>query len=98
MWWSLSCVRCGAGVEQRIALNEGDLTFLQNGSMTDASALGPMTMPPARPDKAAATRWAQWEKIAKGRPQFGHPEMLNQCVAQSCWESFTVTLRGSAFF
>ncbi len=86
------------GVSERIVLDEGDLTFVQNGSMTDASSLGSMSTPPAQLDKTAASSWNLWEKLAAGRPQFGRPAAFNQCIAQSCWESFTVTLRDPAFF
>jgi oleate hydratase len=37
-------------------------------------------------------------KAGKGRPEFGNPAAFNSCIAQSCWESFTVTLKNPAFF
>ena len=37
-------------------------------------------------------------KLATGRPQFGNPAAFNSSIAQSCWESFTVTLKNPAFF
>jgi oleate hydratase len=42
--------------------------------------------------------WTLWEKLAKDRPEFGNPAAFNSCIAQSCWESFTVTLKNPAFF
>jgi oleate hydratase len=42
--------------------------------------------------------WTLWEKLAAGRPQFGNPATFNSSIAQSCWESFTVTLSNPAFF
>lgn len=86
------------GQSKLIAVEEGDLVFLQNGSMTDASSLGSMTNAPAPRTKADSTGWALWEKLSQGRPQFGNPAAFNSCVAQSCWESFTVTLHNTAFF
>jgi len=81
-----------------IAVNDCDFVFLQNGSMTDASSLGSMTTAPAQLTKADSGNWTLWEKLAKGRPEFGNPAAFNRCLAQSCWESFTVTLKTPAFF
>jgi oleate hydratase len=83
---------------QVIAVNDNDLVFLQNGSMTDASSLGSMTSAPAKLTKEDSGSWALWEKLAAGRPQFGNPSAFNSCIAQSAWESFTVTLKSPKFF
>jgi oleate hydratase len=81
-----------------IAVNDGDLVFIQNGSMTDASSLGSMTSAPGKLTKVESGGWALWEKLTAGRPQFGNPAAFNSCIAQSCWESFTVTLTDPTFF
>jgi oleate hydratase len=83
---------------ERIAVNEGDVVFMQNGSMTDASSLGSMTSAPKKLTKVESGGWTLWEKLAKNRPEFGNPAAFNSCIAQSCWESFTVTLKNPAFF
>jgi oleate hydratase len=83
---------------EAIAVNDGDLVFFQNGSMTDASSLGSMTNAPAKLTKADSGGWKLWEQLAQGRPQFGNPAVFNSSIAQSCWESFTVTLNKPAFF
>jgi oleate hydratase len=57
-----------------------------------------MTSAPRKLTKADSTGWALWEKLAQGRPQFGNPAVFNSCIAQSCWESFTVTLKNPTFF
>ena len=87
-----------AGSVVHIAVDEGDLVFLQNGSMTDASSLGSMSDAPAKLTKADAISWRLWETLAEGRQQFGQPGVFNSCIAQSCWESFTVTLMTPEFF
>lgn len=92
----IHCIR--QGKREVIALNEGDLVFFQNGSMTDASSLGSMTSAPAKRSKHDSGGWALWEKLAEGRPEFGNPAAFNRCIAQSYWESFTVTLKNPAFF
>jgi oleate hydratase len=92
----IQCLRQGKNDE--IAVADGDLVFLQNGSMTDASSLGSMTIAPEKLIKADSSSWALWEKLAQGRPQFGNPVVFNSCIAQSYWESFTVTLKDPVFF
>lgn len=79
-------------------VNDGDLVFLQNGSMTDASSLGSMSSPPRKLNKADSAGWTLWEELSEGRSEFGNPAAFNSCIAQSCWESFTVTLTNPAFF
>ena len=86
------------GKNDVIAVNDGDLVFLQNGSMTDASSLGSMTSAPGKLTKFESGGWTLWEKLAQGRPEFGNPAAFNGSIAQSCWESFTVTLKDPGFF
>ena len=92
----IQCLR--AGKSDVITVNDGDLVFMQNGSMTDASSLGSMTSAPKRLTKTDSGGWTLWEKLAEGRPHFGNPAAFNRCIAQSNWESFTVTLKNPAFF
>ncbi len=92
-------IRCQQNGKARIiAVGDTDLVIVQNGSMTDASSLGSMTHAPAKKSKADSISWALWEKLAQGRPEFGNPAPFNSCVAQSAWQSFTVTLKTPAFF
>ena len=86
------------GQTETMQLETGDLVFVQNGSMTDASSLGSMTAAPAKLSKTHGGSWTLWERLAQGRPEFGRPEAFNRCVAQSDWASFTVTLKDTAFF
>jgi oleate hydratase len=86
------------GTSAVIDVNDGDLVFLQNGSMTDASSLGSMTSAPRKLAESDSCGWDLWEKLAQSRPDFGNPAAFNSCIAQSCWQSFTVTLRNPEFF
>jgi len=86
------------GRTETVALDDGDLVFFQNGSMTDATSLGTMDAPPPAMTKADSQGWALWEKIAKGRPEFGNPAAFNTAIERSLWESFTVTCRNPRFF
>ncbi|MGA8902416.1 MAG: oleate hydratase, partial [Bradyrhizobium sp.] len=81
-----------------IAVGADDLVFLQNASMTDASSFGSMTRPPDQLTKQDSGGWALWEKLARGRPEFGNPAAFNSSIPESWWESFAVTLRDTAFF
>jgi len=92
----LHCVR--QDKSEVIPVNAGDLVFMQNASMTDSSTLGSMTSAPRKLNKVFSGGWALWEKLAEGRPQFGNPAAFSNCIAQSCWESYTVTLKNPAFF
>jgi oleate hydratase len=92
----IRCLR--RGEREAIVVADGDLVFLQNGSMTDASSLGSMTSAPKKLTKADSDGWRLWEQIANGRPQFGNPAVFNSCIAQSWWASFTVTLSNRDFF
>ena len=92
----IHCLR--RGVREVMAVSDSDLVFLQNGSMTDASSLGSMNSAPLKLTKWDGGGWTLWEKLAKDRPEFGDPAAFNSCIAQSSWESFTVTLKNSAFF
>jgi len=79
------------------AIAAGDLVFVQNGSMTDASSLGSMTQAPPKLGKTPNGGWTLWEKLAFELPGFGNPAAFNSCVAQSYWASFTVTLKDTLF-
>jgi len=86
------------GKEETIAIAADDLVFFQNGSMTDASSFGSMTSAPQRLTKQDSGGWALWEKLAASDPAFGNPAAFNNSIPESFWESFTVTLRDTAFF
>jgi oleate hydratase len=81
-----------------VAIDEDDLVFFQNGSMTDASSLGSMTSPPPRLTKQDSNGWDLWEKIAAGRPGFGNPAAFNSSIPESYWASFTATCHDTRFF
>ncbi|MGD0850051.1 oleate hydratase [Bradyrhizobium sp.] len=86
------------GESEAVAVGEHDLVFFQNGSMTDSSSFGSMTSAPKRLTKNDSQGWALWERLADGHPEFGNPAAFNTSIAESCWESFTVTLKNSVFF
>jgi oleate hydratase len=87
-----------AATPVRYAVREEDLVILQNGSMTDDSTLGSMTHAPEKHSATRSDGWHLWQDLAQGRPSFGNPRAFKSCVAQSVWESFTITLKTPAFF
>lgn len=87
-----------SGNIETIEIKDGDLVFYQNGSMTDASSYGSMTSAPKFLTKEDSQGWTLWEKLAKKYPSFGKPEVFNSNIAESFWESFTVTLKDTTFF
>ncbi|MEO5715814.1 MAG: oleate hydratase [Luteolibacter sp.] len=95
----VTAIHCNnRGKIERTTVNEGDFVFMQNGSMTDASSFGSMKSAPPKLTKEDSGGWTLWEKLADGRKDFGNPGAFNNCIAQSCWESFTVTLKNHGFF
>lgn len=92
-------IHCQAnGISEVIPVNDGDLVFVQNGSMTEGSSLGSMSSAPKKLKNVDNGTWLLWEKLAKAKSNFGRPAVFNSCIAQSCWESFTVTLKSTSFF
>ncbi|MEJ6003982.1 oleate hydratase [Paucibacter sp. AS339] len=87
-----------AGAVERIEVGADDLVFFQNASMTDASSLGSMHSAPPALTKRDSGGWTLWEKLAKNRPEFGNPAAFNSSIAESMWNSFTVTLKDTVFF
>ena len=92
-------VRCQrASGETTVPVGEGDLVFLQNASMTDGSTVGTLERPPAKSPRGESPGWRVWEQLAMGRPELGRPSVFNQSIAESAWQSFTVTLPTPDFF
>jgi oleate hydratase len=86
------------GAPYEIAVDDGDLVFVTNGSMTAGSSLGSMTAPAILRRDTNDVAWALWETLAKQHPDFGRPSVFDGNVDQSKWLSFTVTMRDPTFF
>lgn len=71
-------------------LSENDLVFTTIGSLTENSDNGDQHTA-ARLDEGPAPAWDLWRRIAAKDPAFGHPEVFCGNIAQSKWESATVT-------
>ena len=73
-----------------IALSKNDLVFTTIGSLTENSNNGDHHTP-AQLDEGPAPAWDLWRRIAAKDPSFGRPEVFCGNIAQSKWESATVT-------
>ena len=80
-----------------IKVGAGDHVLVTLGSMTEGSSLGGMDAVPLLKDKADGGAWRLWERIAEGRPAFGHPTNFADHVDESKWVSFTTTLHDPTF-
>ena len=86
------------GLSDEIKVGNDDNVIVTLGSMTEASSLGSMDSAPVLNGKTDGGAWTLWEKIAAGRPEFGHPCTFTDRIDQSKWISFTATLRDPSFF
>lgn len=82
--------------DEKIAVAPEDLVLVTNGSLTDASSLGTHTScPPPHPHRSDA--WLLWHRLARGREDFGDPDVFDKHVKESRWESFTVIAEDPVF-
>lgn len=98
LWAVKNIIYDNNGAQAKISVGDNDLVFFQNGCITDASSLGSMKTPAKVLGKKDAPSWLLWEKVAKGRPEFGNPSPFCDHISESLWQSYTVTLKDSAFF
>jgi oleate hydratase len=80
-----------------IAVGAHDYVLVTLGSMTEASSLGAMDTAPVLNGKEDGGAWTLWEKVAAGRPEFGHPSAFADHIDESKWVSFTTTLHDPTF-
>lgn len=78
------------GQQKHIDLTENDLVFITNGSNTESSTLGDNNKP-AVMNQALGGSWELWKKIAEQDPAFGRPDKFCGNIAESNWESATIT-------
>lgn len=80
--------------DSEVKLEEKDLVFFTNGSMTQNSTTGSMTEAPViNRDTKNMGCFTLWEKLAKKCPEYGHPEKFAFDPDASNFVSCTVTIR-----
>jgi oleate hydratase len=85
------------GVEELVEITGHDRVFLTLGSMTEGSTRGSNDAPPPEPAPGGGS-WELWHRLAARDPVFGRPGTFGNDIERTKWESFSVTLRNSAFF
>ena len=78
------------GVVGGVDLDDGDLVLTTIGSLTENSNNGDHHTP-AKLDEGPAPAWDLWRRIATKDPAFGRPDVFGGHVAETKWESATVT-------
>ncbi|MFE9403385.1 oleate hydratase [Streptomyces sp. NPDC006530] len=86
------------GLSEEVTLGPGDLVMVTNGSMTANSTLGSTTRAPVLDTSGSSGSWHLWQTLAAKRPGLGNPSVFDGSVADSTWESFTVTTKDPTFF
>lgn len=83
------------GEETVIKMDNKDLIFVTNGSMTTNSAFGDnRTVAPTNRDTADLGAFTLWQNLAKKNEKFGHPEKFIGQIDKTKWVSFMPTIKG----
>jgi oleate hydratase len=85
------------GAATSVAVGPDDLVLVTFGSQTTDMSVGSMTEAP--PPRDAGRSCALWKRLARGRTDFGNPDLFFGMpqVPSSRWVSFTVTATGTEF-
>ncbi|USS85850.1 oleate hydratase [Fructilactobacillus cliffordii] len=79
--------------EDTIALNENDLVFVTNGSITESITYGSHDVAPV-PNEDLGGSWTIWKRLAAQDERFGHPEVFCDTIPAKAWKtSATLTLK-----
>jgi len=87
-------VRHGQQGDRTVELGPNDYVFITNGSMTADATYGDSHNVPEIIRDQRDGSWRLWEKMAKKAPDFGRPNAFCGNIAESKWESFTLTMTG----
>lgn len=84
--------------ETIVNVNENDMIYFTNGSMTQNSTRGSMTEPAKmNMDKVNKGCFTLWEKLASKSPDFGHPEKFAFDPVKTNFVSVTLTIKNYPF-
>lgn len=76
------------------SVEESDVIYFTNGSMTQNSSIGSMTEAPViNRDTVKRGCFSVWEKLAAKSDVFGHPEKFDSYVDKSLFVSYTLTVK-----
>lgn len=85
------------GEAEVLPVGDFDFVFVTLGSMTADKTFGSLDEAPVIDRSKRSGAWRLWERIARGRPQFGNPSVFDNHIEESLWESFTVTTHDPVF-
>jgi oleate hydratase len=85
------------GAATTVAVAPDDIVLVTTGSQ--AADLSPGSMSEAPIPRPTGRSWALWERLARGRIDFGNPDVFFGAsrIPDSLWVTFTVTDTGSEF-
>lgn len=88
-----------AGGVKPIPVDSRDVVLMTLGSQVADMTIGSMKAPAQHLPPNPGECWALWQKIAKGRPQFGNPDKFFGPLAEgrAMWVTFTVTMNDPTF-
>lgn len=79
--------------KSNVTVNENDMVFFTNGSMSQNSAFGDNThIAETNRDTENRGVFTVWEKLAKKDEKFGHPEKFISDIDKTKWMSFFPTI------
>jgi oleate hydratase len=80
-----------------VAVRLDDIVLVTTGSQTADLAVGSMTQAPR--SQANGRSWALWKRLARGRADFGNPDVFFDAAEAPYrrWVTFTVTTTGTEF-
>lgn len=75
-------------------LDPADIVIVTLGSMTSNASIGTNTTAPSPivEDELQDGSWELWSKLAAKNSTLGRPAVFSNRIAESTWESFTITL------
>ncbi len=81
-----------------VDISQRDLVLVTIGSQVADVSIGSMTAPPV--PRHTGQSWALWERLARGRPEFGNPGTFfgKERIGDSKWMTFTATTTDPIFF
>jgi oleate hydratase len=86
-----------SGAATSVAVAPDDIVLVTTGSQAADRCAGSMTAVPV--PRPSGRSWALWQRLARGRMDFGNPEAFFGAprISDSLWVTFTVTDTGSEF-
>lgn len=83
------------GKERVIDVRPTDIVLMTNGCMTDNSDEATTDTVAKYNRDSNSPSFELWRRIARGRPEFGNPEVFCGCPDESMWMSFTTTINNN---